>query len=683
MAYSVAIDHRLFDLDSIDLSPFGDFIFSNDAALQRFDSNYINWTPTVLSASLIQFGGAGVYFPASYDILLVGSGIGPISSLADLATAISNGIASGSVSSMTLMEGPLALASITFASGGYTVTSGNFSVAFTGAAPTGLQEMSDVAGLLGSLANIDMMSQAEISQLITDLTPYALTGMAITTNGNPVLSITQTSTAITVNILGVELTINGTFPTNFGAEVAVALDFATNMQSGQPFDLSDIAGFAFDSLTITDPDSNILLTATGPFLGYGNDVLSSATIDGVTVSNNMSNLVAGDSEDNSLFGTAGTDHLIGFGGHDYLRSGDGNDYLFGGSGHDNLDGEEGSDYVNPGTNSWFDLIWGSRGNDTIDYSDNGTTGFQEIRYFNLNAGITATINGIANTGTIDKGANGTDTIINVQVPFLAGALSVTGGFGIFGTNYDDVFTINPVANSWSMIGGGDGADTYNVTLAGNVVLDFRGTGAGTAPPTQGVDIKAKTGTITDDGYGNAETLNVTRGPGELQIRGTGYQDLIIGHNGKDGLRGYGENDILRGLKGADTLSGGDDNDNLFGGSGRDILNGDDGRDRLRGGAGNDELNGGAGRDFLIGEGGRDSFIFSAGMGRDIIRDMTDNIDTVMLDEALWGGGLKRAQVLNTYATDVAGDVFFDFGGGNTLLIEDFTKADLVNDLTII
>ncbi|MDB5555898.1 MAG: domain containing protein [Rhizobium sp.] len=82
----------------------------------------------------------------------------------------------------------------------------------------------------------------------------------------------------------------------------------------------------------------------------------------------------------------------------------------------------------------------------------------------------------------------------------------------------------------------------------------------------------------------------------------GDDDLIIGSGGNDMLLGYGGHDKLRGNNGDDTLRAG---------SGADMLNG---------GHGSDNLDGGAGTDALIGGFGADTFVATAAMGHDTVKD---------------------------------------------------------------
>jgi serralysin len=161
-----------------------------------------------------------------------------------------------------------------------------------------------------------------------------------------------------------------------------------------------------------------------------------------------------------------------------------------------------------------------------------------------------------------------------------------------------------------------------------------------------------------NGLGAADT-NFTGIEQITFIDKSGGDDIIRTGAGKDTLKGGGGDDELDGGAGRDTLSGG---------NGVDVLRGGDGKDKLNGGSGSDTLNGGLGNDSLRGGSGADTFQFGSGLDR--IRDF--NGDFLALDDALWGGAvLTNAQILG-YANVVNGtDTVFDFGGGNTLTLENY------------
>jgi len=135
-----------------------------------------------------------------------------------------------------------------------------------------------------------------------------------------------------------------------------------------------------------------------------------------------------------------------------------------------------------------------------------------------------------------------------------------------------------------------------------------------------------------------------------------------------------ERDRIVGSSANETLRGGAGNDTILGGRGNDTLFGDSGRDRIDGGKNND---------ILVGGDGNDIFVFRKGFGRDVIRDFTDNQDTIRLDDRLWDGDLSRRQVLNQFASLVSDAVVLGFGSYELTLENVGSIGQLFNDLHIV
>ncbi len=289
-----------------------------------------------------------------------------------------------------------------------------------------------------------------------------------------------------------------------------------------------------------------------------------------------------------------------------------------------------------------------------------------------------------------------------------------------GTDGDDIITALGGADT---INGNDGNDTIagdhgNDTINGGIGADTITGGAGLDTISGGADddtinggagsdvINGNSGHDILEGGGGNDTMsggtgndNMSGGFGSDVMSGDGGDDIMFGWAGHDTLNGGNGNDTLNGNRGGDTLSGdaGDDslsggsgNDDVSGGIGDDILNGGTGRDTLRGGDdndlvkgndGNDWLDGEAGNDILNGGLGLDDFVFADGADR--IVDVEDNVDTIHLDSALWGGAALSISDVLDYATVIGGDTVFDFGNGNTLTIDNLAdKTLLSNDLMI-
>ena len=117
------------------------------------------------------------------------------------------------------------------------------------------------------------------------------------------------------------------------------------------------------------------------------------------------------------------------------------------------------------------------------------------------------------------------------------------------------------------------------------------------------------------GYGT-ELLSLMMA-GNDTVKGSAFNDTLLGFDG---------NDFMSGGARQDSLSGGNGNDNLDGGGGQDTLNGDNGNDTLIGGLGVDSLTGGAGTDTFVFK----SIAETGGGQTDIITDFERRVDKIDL-----------------------------------------------------
>src|SRR5690606_35055286 len=158
-------------------------------------------------------------------------------------------------------------------------------------------------------------------------------------------------------------------------------------------------------------------------------------------------------------------------------------------------------------------------------------------------------------------------------------------------------------------------------------------------------------------------------------------DLLVDLAQPDSNTGEAAGDIYDSIE---DLAGGFGNDTLFGDGGDNGLYGREGADRLIGRGGNDYLNGGSGADWLEGGAGDDTmrgglgvdtFVFNT--GHDVIEDYNlVQKERLALDDALWGNAsLSGAQIVSRFAGVTADGVLFDFGNGNTLLLENIASLE--------
>lgn len=240
-------------------------------------------------------------------------------------------------------------------------------------------------------------------------------------------------------------------------------------------------------------------------------------------------------------------------GNDSNRGGPGTDWIYDGAG---------DDVLNPGDNDdSYDAVFGSAGNDTIVYSDSGSSAFQWLGYFGLGTGIRAMVDGVANVATVDKGASGTDTIVDIVNPLNAAKEAPYGAFGLGGSPFDDHFDLALDEGQWMEARGGPGDDRFQIR-SGRVRINYR-------QRLAGIDVDLEAGRANNDGYGNVDTFvgrvyEVQGGPGDDTIRGSSRGDRLDGGEGDDLL-------VPRGGDWSQSTPAFSGDDSIFGSYGNDTI----------------------------------------------------------------------------------------------------------------
>ena len=349
----------------------------------------------------------------------------------------------------------------------------------------------------------------------------------------------------------------------------------------------------------------------------------------------------------------------------------GNDTLLGDDGENRLSGGAGDDVINPrgvaagGT----DTVGGSAGNDRIVYSDSGNDTYQWLYYSGLDIGrIRVTIDGGANRATVDKGAAGTDTLVDVAVPMEA------WGFGIDGTRHDDTFRVDLEPGQWMEVDGGAGDDTFVIQPGGTFAVGFYGA-------QQGVVVDLAAGRATD-GYGDADTYL-----GDvLEVAGTTFADVIRGSGNDETFVGRGGDDTIDGRGGFDTLrfNRSERQTRLDIDLGSGVVTGSQkgttftytisNIEGVQGGDVGDTFRGSSRDERFRGRSGADQFVFGTGHGDDIIEDFADGQDTLVIR----GLGISKSQVLSAASDNGDGGTRIDLRphDGGTIDLWDFSIGSL-------
>jgi Ca2+-binding RTX toxin-like protein len=322
------------------------------------------------------------------------------------------------------------------------------------------------------------------------------------------------------------------------------------------------------------------------------------------------------------------DHITGTNQGETIYGGKGNDVIFAKGGKDVLYGGAGNDLLAGGRGA--DLLHGGSGNDMATYADVRGNLTADLAYSQLN--------------TMDAAG---DTYLSIE--------NLSGNYFSNDLRGNDKDNIIVGMGGWDTLHGRGGNDRLFGDDGNDVLLG--GSGADRLDGGPGTDRAqyhtSDHGVRVDMAYGGRNT-------------GDAAGDTLISI---ENLAGSHHRDVLAGDAWSNRLLGLDGNDRLTGRGGDDRLSGRGGNDRLEGEDGRDILNGGNGNDLLIGGNDRDIFIFN--QGADIIRDFGNGNDRLRLDDKLWNGTLTKAQVL-AFASQDGTNTTFDFGNGNTLVLENYT-----------
>lgn len=418
--------------------------------------------------------------------------------------------------------------------------------------------------------------------------------------------------------------------------------------------------------------------------GDGNDTLSG--IEGVTGSN-FSDTLVGDANDNTLIGNKGNDSLLGGDGNDTLRGGLGSDILTGGDGW----GVDSADYSDTNSAVTVNLVTstasGGGGSDILN-------GIESVIGSNFNDTL---VGGNADSNTL-FGGNGNDTLLGGN----SFSIMLDGGNG------NDTLISGNSAFNWMNGGsgndslvGGDGSDTLIGGLGSDILKggnnyywgDVDWADYSNASASETVNLFAGT---ASGGDGN-DILS-----GIEAVRGSSYNDILIGDANDNTLEGADGNDTLAGGDGSDTLTGGLGDDILTGGggkgfdwanyadafssvivnlatglasggSGNDTLSGienvtgSSSNDKLTGDANDNTLNGGWGDDWIMGGLGNDTLLGDKGFDWASYSDAASAVTVdLALGAASGGSGDDALSGIEAVIGSKFGDTLMGDANDNTL-----------------
>ncbi|WP_108820440.1 calcium-binding protein [Pseudovibrio sp. Alg231-02] len=349
----------------------------------------------------------------------------------------------------------------------------------------------------------------------------------------------------------------------------------------------------------------------------------------------------GTDENDALIGTIGSDEINGLAGNDVIDGDAGDDILRGGSGHDELSGHYNNDKLLGGSGD--DLLKGGAGDDVLHGGSGSDTllggSGNDIYQVKLGDGET----------WIDNGSDVSGRAAASDVDVIEFGPGITRDMITFSSKN---FDLNP---------GKIESDSLIISIEGGervVILEYFKNIYGTEIPHYKID---------EIHFANGDILTSEEIEGILTQDGPQVSNIV----------GTDDNDLLLGTSGVDRIEGE---------AGNDTLNGGDGADRLMGGEGEDRLDGGAGIDVLEGGSGNDTYVVSANLGTDIIREDVSGTeqdqDTIEVSEEVAPSALRLSRKADGSLSLVVGDTtlasiegFFDEFGQATGAIDQITFAN--------
>ncbi|HYG29179.1 MAG TPA: Ig-like domain-containing protein [Allosphingosinicella sp.] len=371
----------------------------------------------------------------------------------------------------------------------------------------------------------------------------------------------------------------------------------------------------------------------------------------------------GGTQDDSLSGDAGNDELMGEDGADVLSGGRGDDLLVGGAGADTFkfsrgDGrdlivsEPAAAAADAGNDANWQTIWQG---DWIGEFDREWLGWDDTfrwrgtgatRRLEMYVGAVTSVFAASDIIEFDIGIDIQDVLLVREGANLVLVVSDADAEFASAATAADRITIQNWYTSADPAAWGSSTPVGRFAFYQTGILEAANEGWSLVAGGEGAD------TISAAGLGvSSSKFWITGGGGDDVVEGGAGDDILHGNGGSDELRGGGGKDVLYGGAGNNVLIGGAGADTLVGGFGTDTasyagsagvkasltdpskntgdaagdvyfsienLTGGDGGDDLDGHAGENAIHGGRGSDYLRGRLGSDTYMWNSGDGSDVI-----------------------------------------------------------------
>ncbi len=357
----------------------------------------------------------------------------------------------------------------------------------------------------------------------------------------------------------------------------------------------------------------------------GNDIISVSYGDDFVWGGDGNDTIYGQEGNDTLSGGAGNDELKGGTGNDTLRGGNGNDYLTGGYGRDELYGDAGADKLYGGDGS--DILRGGAGDDKtlevnlatgVNNSGDSYVSIENIVGSESNKNI---LTGDSNANML-KGGDLDDTLYGGD-----------GNDRLYGGSGSDILYVGLGSThgggGYQLVNGGADHDTYMISAGigyahigyeeaggGTDTINFYNTNMNNWNVTQG----SQTDTLVFTSQNENGDVVYVHNASEIEnwefTNGRHFHDISINSSGNLELRGDGNVDNIIGSYDSDIIYG-------YGGNGNDHINGGDGNDVINVGLGDSDSN--LAWQQARGQDGNDTYVLEEGFWRFTMGDASDAV----------------------------------------------------------
>ncbi len=267
------------DLTGFDFTRLDNFTFDYQSALDNLANGIgpvadaLNNDPTSVSSTSVVWG------TPTDSVEISGLSLTGVPNLETLIEDLRADLINGTFASIVFTQAGDPFLTITPGAGSFTVVTGDQTLTITGELPADLQDMVAFVDAVSSLQQIDEMNAQEVSALLTELNAFDIESISLTDGSDTLVGLTLSNTAVTLEVDGVILSIEGTLPfDSMGHFVETVL--AVEASEADVLDFSEFADLDISSMSLTDQNGVEVISIDENTTDDGPAVIDNLIIEG-------------------------------------------------------------------------------------------------------------------------------------------------------------------------------------------------------------------------------------------------------------------------------------------------------------------------------------------------------------------------------------------------------------------